>query len=191
MQGYTEILGSCSAVNTCQGFTYGDWGEDSQLMEHTCAGSNGCAGLSCLIPSREGATGEMTGEEILKLDDAWYEQRAGVYGAKPCRTCHISSKHNDESGDYDYDYTKLRVHVMPGSGRNANNWTQRSAAYQEKVVAFGSKHISDQGVVVTGMVSYAKLFSKEEIRRVVEHMRAYKPESITIEELVLEPGKKE
>ncbi len=189
-KGYVEVLGSCSGVNSCQGFTYGDWGEDSQLIEHTCAGANGCAGLSCVIPAREESTRDMTGEEIIKLDDAWYEERGGAYGPKACRTCHIESEHNDATGDYDYDYTKLRVPVMPGSGRTANNWTERPAAYQESVVAFGLTHISEKdGSVFTSMVSYAKLFSKEEIRRVVEHMRGYEPENIIIKELVLEPGK--
>lgn len=190
-KGYVEILGSCSGVNTCQGFTYGDWGADAQLMEHTCAGANGCAGLSCVIPKREGATRDMTGEEIIKLDDTWYEERGGAYGPKACRQCHIESEHNEETGDYDYDYTKLRMPVMPDSGRNANNWTERTAAYQESIVAFGLTHISEKdGTVFTSMASYSKLLSKEEIRRVVEYMRAYKPENVTIKELVLEPGKK-
>jgi len=188
-KGYVEILGSCSSVNSCKGFSYGDWGEESQLVEHTCSGVNGCAGLSCVIPERAGSKGDMTGEEIMKLDDKWYLERGGAYGPKACRTCHAESTHNDETGDYDYDYSKLKIPVLPGSGRNASNWTQRSAAYQERVVAFGAQHITEDGVRISSMVPYAKLFSKEEIRRVVEFMRNYDPKDVTIKELKLEPGK--
>lgn len=189
--GYLEVHGSCSGVNSCQGFFYGDWEADSQLVEHTCSGVNGCAGLSCLVPTREGSTGDMTGEEIMKLDDAWYEERAGAYGPKACRTCHVVSEFNEDKGDYDYDYTKLKLPMMPNTGRNASNWLDRSPLYQENLVAFGASGMTEDGTRYSNMVSYAKLFSKEEIKRVVEYMRSFDPKDITVKEITLKPGKVE
>jgi hypothetical protein len=187
--GYLEVHGSCSGVNSCQGFFYGDWEADSQLVEHTCSGVNGCAGLSCLVPAREDSTGDMTGEEIMKLDDEWYTERAGAYGPKACRTCHVVSEFNEDKQDYDYDYTKLKIPVMPNTGRNASNWLERSPLYQENLITFGARGMTEDGTRYSNMVSYAKLFSKEEIKRVVEYMRSFDSKDITFKEIKLKPGK--
>lgn len=189
--GYVEVHGSCSGVNSCQGFFYGDWEADSQLVEHTCSGVNGCAGLSCLVPAREGSTGDMTGEEIMKLDDEWYAERAGAYGPKACRTCHVVSEFNEDKQDYDYDYTKLKLPIMPNTGRNAGNWLDRSPLYQENLVTFGSRGMTEDGTRYSNMASYAKLFSKAEIKRVVEYMRSFDPKNIVVKEIKLKPGKVE
>jgi hypothetical protein len=189
--GYVQINGSCSGVNTCQGFFYGNWEEDSQLVEHTCAGVNGCAGLSCLIPGREGDEAGMSAEEILKLDDDWFLERTGAYGPKACKNCHIDSEYSEELQDYVYDYTKLKIPVFASSGRNLSNWRERPAKYQESLVAFGARGITEDGVPYSNMASYAKLFSKEEIQRVVKYMRDFEPSRITFKDIVLKPGKRE
>lgn len=183
--GYLEQHGSCSGVNTCQGFFYGDWGADGQILEHSCSGANGCAGFNCVIPKRAGEpTATLTGEEIMKLDDKWFKGRAGTYGAKACRQCHISSEFNETIKDYEYDYTKLKMPVQNGSGRtNMETWLKRSAEYQEKIIAFGARSISEDGHARVDMVSYAKLFSKQEIKNVVEHMRKFDPKNVTFKEL--------
>lgn len=182
--GYLEVQGSCSGTATCQGFFYGDWEEDSQVVEHTCSGSNGCGGFNCLIPKRAGEpTKTLTGEEIMKLDDKWFEDRAGAYGGHACRQCHIESKHDEALDDYVYDYTKLRMLVLPSSGRNnMEAWLKRSADYQEKAIAFGVRTIHEDGHVQSSMAPYAKLFSRQEIKNVVEYMRKWNPNNVTFVE---------
>jgi hypothetical protein len=189
-QGYVQIHGSCSGVNTCRGFFYGDWDEDAELIEHTCSGVNGCAGLSCLTTAEPAGDG-MTGEEIMKLDDAWFEERGGQYGPKACKTCHVVSEFNEEKQDYDYDFSKLKVPVWASSGRNASNWLKRPAAYQEALIAFGAQGITEEGIRYSNMASYAKLFSKVEIQRVVQYMRGFAAKDITFKEIKLHPGKTE
>lgn len=190
--GYLENHASCSGVNTCKGFTYGDWDEDAQLIEHTCSGVNGCGGLSCRTMADEPEGGGLTGKEILELDDTWYEERAGAYGPKSCRTCHIVSEFSEELGDYVYDYTQLKIPVWAKDKRTAENWTERSVAYQEAAIAFGVAGISvEDGQRYSNMAAYDKLFSKAEIQRVVEYMRGYDPKNITIKEIKLKPGKAE
>ena len=187
-EGYVEIHASCSGVNTCQGFFYGDWGEDAQLVEHTCSGVNGCAGLSCLVPATEEEREPLTGEEIMKLDDAWYAERAGDYGPRPCKTCHVPAEYNEEMQDYVYDYSKLKLPLWPDSGRDASNWLGRPAVEQEQIVAFGAQGIRPDGVRFSNMVSYAKLFSKAEIKAVVEYMRGFAAEDTIPNDIKLEPG---
>ena len=182
--GYLEVQGSCSGTATCQGFFYGDWEEDSQLIEHSCSGSNGCGGFNCLIPKRETAPMKtLTGEEIMMLDDKWFEERMGGYGGHACRQCHIESAHDETIDDYVYDYTKLRMPVMAGSGRmNMDSWLKRTADYQEKVIAFGMRTITEDGHVQSSMVPYSKVFSKQEIKNVVEYMRKWNPANVTFSE---------
>jgi len=190
-QGYVQIHGSCSGVNTCRGFFYGDWEADAQLIEHTCSGVNGCSGLSCLTTAEEPEGGGLTGEEIMKLDDAWFEERAGQYGAKSCKTCHVASEFNEEKQDYEYDFSKLKIPVWASAGRDGSNWLKRSAAYQESLIAFGAQGITEEGIRYSNMAPYAKLFSKAEIQRVVQYMRGFDAKDITFKEIKLHPGKVE
>jgi len=183
--GYIQTHASCSGVNTCQGFTYGDWGEDAELLEHTCSGVNGCAGLSCVTTAEDG---ELTGEEIMKLEDSYFIERSGQYGAKSCKTCHTPSEFDDEQGAYIYDFTKLRLHMWPDSGRDATNWTERSAAIQERVVMFGAQGMTEDGIHYSNMAPNNKILSKAEIKRVVEYMRGFAAADIVVEEIKLHPG---
>lgn len=187
-EGYVEIHGACSGVNTCQGFFYGDWGEDAQLVEHTCSGVNGCNGLSCLVPGDEKERDTLTGEEIMRLDVEWYAERTGDYGPQPCKHCHVPSERDEETDDYVYNFDKLKLPMWPEGGRDASNWLDRSATEQEALVAFGAQGMTADGVRYSNMVSYAKLFSKEEIKAVVEYMRGIPEENIEIKEIKLEPG---
>jgi hypothetical protein len=189
--GFLQVHGSCGGVSTCRGFSYGDWEEESQLVEHSCSGVNGCAGLSCVLTAEEPAEGGLTGEEIMKLEDDWFTERAGTYGAKPCKQCHVPSEHNTDTDEYDYDFTKIRLLMWPDSNRDANNWTARLAKYQEAQVAFGVHGIREDGTPYSNMAPYKDLFSKAEIERVVKYMRDFDPEDIVIDELKEHPGKVE
>ncbi len=186
--GFMQNHASCAGVNTCRGFTYGDWGEDSQLVEHSCSFVNGCNGVSCVVAQEEPEGGGMTGEEIMKLEESWFIERMGAYSPDPCKTCHVPSTFDDEVGDYVYDFTKLRLMFWPNDTRNKDNWTERSQKRQEAMVAFGVQGFNEDDIHYSNMAGYTKLFSKEEIQRVVEYMRGFDPDDIVAEEILLKHG---
>ena len=47
--GTVEVIPECGGSNSCKGMSY-DTGTQT-LVEHTCKGSNTCAGYNCKIPS--------------------------------------------------------------------------------------------------------------------------------------------
>jgi hypothetical protein len=163
--GYIQIHASCSGSNTCKGFSYGDWGADAVLTEHTCASMNGCTGLSCVIlPEDSGKSGE----EVYALD-------LPPAGPSSCVTCHALWEH-DSNGEYlPPDASKFKVWVMPGSTRNADNWLDLSADAQEQIIAFGAIKAFDDGVSLISMRGYHQLYSRAEIERVVAHIRTLTP----------------
>lgn len=163
-EGYVQVHASCGGVNTCQGFSYGDWGQDAVLSEHTCSGANSCKGLSCIIP---GPGEERSGEEVYTMDeDGYVAAGVGLYdGPVPCSNCHMDS--NDDGPIFN----TFKVFVLPGSERTLDNWLERPQAEQEHIVTFGSQGITAEGIGYSHMASYAKVFSKAEISAAVEHIR--------------------
>ncbi|HKP62588.1 MAG TPA: hypothetical protein VJV78_37895 [Polyangiales bacterium] len=159
--GYVQIHGACGSVGTCAGFSFGDWGPDAAVLtEHSCSGSNGCLGLSCVVlPKDQGRSGE-------KL----YEQKYDEPGPGSCTGCH--AVHND---DDTVDASKFYVYVMPGSTRTEANWLDRKAEEQERIVAFGVHGTLPSGLAYNTMSPYFKLLSRAEISRVVEHLRKLTP----------------
>ena len=162
-EGYTQIHGACGSVNSCQGFSYGDWGEDAVLTEHSCAGANGCTGLSCVVPVPEDT--DRTGKEVWEAE---FEEP----GPGTCSGCHGGYY---EDGKWVHDETYFAVMVLPGSTRTAENWLERSAAEQERVVAFGANYVLPGGPAMTTMSPYHRFLSRGEIERVVAHIRTLTP----------------
>jgi hypothetical protein len=152
--GYVQIHAACAGANTCQGFSYGDW-DPGILTEHTCAGINGCNGLSCVVPPPDSGK---SGQQV-------YEAMLPETGPRACSNCHAAW---DSNGP---DLTKFKIWVMPGSGRTLGNWLERTAAEQERIVAFGSSGRLPNGVAFSHMASYAKVFSRAEIERTVKYIR--------------------
>jgi hypothetical protein len=153
--GYTQVAASCAGVNSCAGFSYGDW-DPGVTSEHTCAGMNGCNGISCVVlPTDAGKTGK----EV-------YEAKLPETGSRSCANCHADWS----SGAA--DMTKFKVWVQPGSTRTLANWLDRKAAEQARIVAFGSHGVLPDGSAYTFMAPYHKLFSKVEIEKVVEYIRS-------------------
>jgi hypothetical protein len=160
--GYVQIHAACGSVNTCQGFSFGDWGPDGALVtEHSCSGVNGCNGLSCIVLPKDSGK---TGQEI-------YAMEFTEPGPGACTNCHAE---HTEAGDT--DASKFKVWVFPGSTRTVENWTQRSAAEQERVVAFGAHGVTANGLAYQNMSAYNKVLSRAEIERVVAHLRTLTPE---------------
>jgi hypothetical protein len=160
--GYVQVHGACGGVNACQGFSYGDWGPGAAMLtEHSCTGVNGCAGLSCVVLPEE-KNKEKSGAELYDLLFADTEPNS-------CSGCH-----GDHSGD-EPDLSKFAVYVLDGSTRNETNWLERTAADQERVVAFGAHSVLPDGTAMANMAAYNKVLSRKEIEKVVAHLRTLTP----------------
>lgn len=152
--GYTQVSAACAGVNSCAGFSYGDW-DPGVTMEHSCAGVNGCNGISCVVlPKDSGKSGKEIYEEVLPES-----------GPRQCNNCH--AVWNDDGPDV----TKFKLYLLPGSPRNASNWLDFPAASQARIVAFGKKGQLDDGTSYSNMSAYHTLYSRAEIERVVEYIR--------------------
>jgi len=160
--GYVQVHASCGGVNTCKGFSYGDWGPGAAtLTEHTCAGVNGCAGLSCVVlPGDKHAD---------KTDAELYDFLFADTEPSSCTNCHASHE-----GDMP-DISKFKVFVEEGSTRDAGNWLDRTAAEQERIVAFGAQSVLPDGTAMRNMAAYHGVLSRSEIERLVAHIRTLEP----------------
>jgi hypothetical protein len=166
--GYVEVHAACGSHNSCKGFSYGDWGPGAAVLtEHSCTGVNGCAGLSCVTTAED--KGEKTGAEL-------YEAKYADPGPGACTNCHAVWEHGAEKGDA----TKFKVWLAPGSTRTAANWLDRSAAEQERVVAFGAHSIVPNGPALENMSAYSQVLSRKQIERLVAHLRTLQPVIETI-----------
>lgn len=165
--GFVELHAACGGVNTCAGFSYGDWGPGSVLTEHTCNAVNGCNGLSCVeLP----ADGGKTAVEILTED-------LPEGGPGPCKNCHGTV---NEQGEFSGEF---KVYVHPGSGRTIDNWRDLPAAAQARITAFGKKGTLADGRAYSNMAAYYKVYSRAEIERVVTYLRDEPTLTIVIEEM--------
>jgi hypothetical protein len=150
--GYMQIHATCGGVNSCKGFSYGDWGPDEHAYtEHSCSGANYCKGFSCVVLPVDGGK---TGQEV-------YSASCGNGGG-----CHGS----------DDNLKTFKVFVLPGSTRNAQNWLDLSAKTQEAITAFGKVAVSPEGVSLANMAGYHEKYSRKEIERVVAFIRTLSPE---------------
>jgi hypothetical protein len=160
--GYVEVHGACGGINSCKGFSYGDWGPGAAMLtEHSCTGVNGCAGLTCVVLPEE-KNKDKSGAELYDLLFADTEPNS-------CSGCHA-----DHSGD-EPDLSKFAVYVLEGSTRTEANWLDRSAAEQERVTAFGAHSVLADGTALTNMAPYKGVLSRKEIEKVVAHLRTLKP----------------
>jgi hypothetical protein len=160
--GYVQVHAACGGVNTCQGFSYGDWGPGAAMLtEHSCTGVNGCAGLSCVVLPEE--------KNKDKSDAELYDMLFGDTEPSACTNCHA-----DHSGD-EPDTSKFAVYLLEGSTRTVDNWLDRTPAEQERVVAFGAHSVLPDGTALQNMAAYNKVLSRKEIERVVAHLRTLTP----------------
>lgn len=152
--GFTQIAAACGGVNFCAGFSYGDW-DPGVTSEHTCAGANGCTGISCVVlPKDSGKTGKQV-----------YEEALPETGPRSCTNCHAVW------GEDGPDMKKFKLFLLAGSPRNASNWLDYSAAAQARIIAFGKNGVHDDGTAYSHMAAYHKIYSRAEIERAVEYIR--------------------
>ena len=152
--GYIQIHAACGGVNSCSGFSVGDWNPDVK-SEHTCAGLNGCNGLSCV---------ELPADSNKSASDILSEQLPAG-GPAPCMNCHAEWTSDGP------DTSVFKVYVWPGSGRTLDNWLDRSAEEQARVMAFGSYGTLPEGKAYANMLGYHKLYSRAEVERVITYIR--------------------
>lgn len=152
--GYTQVTASCAGMNSCAGFSYGDW-DPGVLTEHSCNAANGCNGMSCVVLPPDAGKQPM---DILSAPE--------VEGQPPpCGNCHA-----DWSGDTP-DYTTFKVWVLPDSTRTLANWLDVPASAQARTIAFGKVGQYADGSAYRHMEGYHKLYSRAEIERLVLHVR--------------------
>lgn len=152
--GYTQVTAACAGMNSCAGFSYGDW-DPGVLTEHSCNAVNGCNGISCVVLPPD------SGKQPLDILGA-----PEVEGQlPPCSNCHA-----DHDGDAP-DFTTFKVWVLPGSNRTVSNWLDTPASTQARIVAFGKVGQYEDGTSYRHMDGYHKLYSRAEIERLVEYIR--------------------
>lgn len=160
--GYIEIHAACSGSNTCAGFSYGDWGADAVLTEHSCAAVSGCNGIGCVVLPDDTAPG--FGRTAMAILAEEIPDEEGV-AQRSCNYCHA------EWSDTGFDATVFKLKLVPGSTRTLANWLDTPAEVQERIVAFGARGVYPNGVAYSHMAAYYKKYSKAEIQRVVEYIR--------------------
>jgi len=157
--GYIEIHSACSGSNTCAGFSYGDFGSEAVLMEHTCNAVSSCNGLGCVVLPPDGGK---TGLQIL---EAALPDTEGVH-TRSCNYCHAKFAPDGSS----FDATTFIVKLTPGSTRTLANWLDRTADEQARLIAFGH-HAVFNNSQYAAMGGYYKMYSRAEIERVVQYIR--------------------
>jgi mono/diheme cytochrome c family protein len=164
--GYTQIAAACGGHNTCKGFSYGDWGPGAAtLTEHSCAGANGCLGVQCVETAKDQ---KRSPEDLyaMKYDDP---------GPSACTSCHTKENANgdpDTSTFIVWTYDQ-KDNPWAGPERTIDNWKDtRSAAMQERIVAFGVPFaVLPDGTAVNHMAPYYKYLSRNEIASLVKYIR--------------------
>jgi hypothetical protein len=163
--GYTQVAAGCGGHNVCKGFSYGDWGPGAAILtENSCAGSNACLGILCVE----------TAKDQKRDPKAMYELEFPDPGPHHCISCHAPHDaannpiktsfvvYNYEAGDDPYSGAQLTL----------DNWkVKHTAAYQERVVAFGASGVLPTGTAYNHMAGYAKYLSRNEIAALVQYIR--------------------
>lgn len=141
--GLVQTHAVCSGNNSCKGMSYNKY--DNVLTEHSCKAANTCGGMSCVVlPPDKGAPA------------------AGIF-AKDCSGCH------DHGGKGTFVFP-----VPPGTdlGMAEADWPNRSRTLQVMIVAFGTRGHNANGTAYANMPAFHEAYSRAEIERVVDHVRA-------------------
>lgn len=141
--GFVQYHASCAGNNGCRGMVLQSWGE---LYEHSCRGSNFCAGWSCV----QGAA------------DAGRDAAAS-FDAGHCGYCHSGA-----DGSFG-------IPVHPGEDLTTyldQFWDKRSDEYLRSLIAFGANYISPDGFAVANMPAAYKTLSRAEIDRLITLLRS-------------------
>ncbi len=143
--GLIELHAACSAVNTCRGMFYGDWGEDAILTEHSCRAMNWCVGWSCV------EAGPGIG---VPVEEAYQTH---------CAYCH------------GYDAATPRFDVMVPPGQDPATVVSDFANLPDErirsAIAFGKYGITSSGRAYANMPGFVKSWSRQEIDAMVAYVK--------------------
>lgn len=151
-EGVFYVTAYCAGTVVSKGiFLLGD-----VLTEHSCKGMNGCGGMACVeLPEDSG----LSGKEI--------------YEDGPCSGCHASW--DVVGGEYVGDFSKYNVVRRPGTTEQEalERFNNSSDARLLATIVFGVQFHYDEpdGLFTSNMPAYHSEYSREEIRRVVEHIK--------------------
>jgi mono/diheme cytochrome c family protein len=156
--GVVQIHAACAGSNACRGMSYGNWGEEALLIEHTCRGMNGCNGWSCVeLAAGEGRDGE-----------AVYEAScSGCHGWEgPLETV-------DEAGA-EVSIPQFTVFLPPGADVDAElaALPERSQGELRATIAFGRAGISVGGRATSNMPGFHEQLSLAEVDAVIAYVRS-------------------
>jgi hypothetical protein len=150
--GIVQTHASCAGANTCAGVSFHS--PSGKLSEHSCRAANSCAGMSCVdLPEDRGLTGAqiLEGVEVESMDG----------GQAQCNFCHGEGK------------TAFVLPIPPDADAAAY-----TTAFQNKsdlalmgAIAFGIHGVKD-GTPYANMPGFYKVYSLEEMKRLVTHLRS-------------------
>lgn len=164
--GYTQVAAGCGGHNVCKGFSYGDWGPGAAMLtENSCAGSNSCLGVLCVE----------TAKDQKRAPKAMYELEFPDPGPHHCISCHAphDANGNPETNKFIVYNYETADDPYAGAGLTLANWKDKhSAAYQERVVAFGAQGVMPSGIAYNHMGAYYKYLSRNEIAALVQYIRS-------------------
>ncbi len=140
--GYLQTHAWCAGANSCKGLSW----SFGVLTDHSCKGMNTCEGFSCV---------DSIADKGL--------QGAAIY------TTSCSGCHGTPAGAF-------KLVVPPGTA------AERLAAFQAttpengvrllSIVAFGTQGHNTDGTSYSNMPSFRAQYSRQELQRVVDHIRA-------------------
>lgn len=140
--GIFQYHASCAGTNSCKGMVLQAWGE---LYEHSCRGSNYCAGWSCVQTAADQG-----------------RDATAAYDVGHCGYCHSSS-----DGSFS-------IPVQPSEDLDRyleQFWAKRSDEYLRSLIAFGVQYVSPDGFAVSNMPGAYQVLSRAEIDTLMTSLR--------------------
>lgn len=155
--GVVQMTAACSGNNACKGMSYGDWGEDSVLTEHSCRGANWCNGWSCVELAE--STG-LTGQEIYEASCAGCHNWEG-----PLVT-------TDEAGN-EVETPRFTVMVNPSLDPDeaVATFFDKDDELLRSAIAFGVTGQTTSGRTFTNMPGFHRQMSRSDVDLVIAYVR--------------------
>ncbi len=147
-EGWLYKTAFCSGSGHCRGlFLLG-----GTLSEYSCKGMNGCGGMGCVdMPEDQGRTGKE------------------VYEKGGCENCH--GKWAEDYSSVDMSYYQLIYPTSMTAEEKMHEFEESSVERLMSIMIFGTQGFYADGTPYSNMPSYRDKYSREEIKRAVEHVR--------------------
>jgi hypothetical protein len=139
--GLMQTHATCAGNNACTGFHFNK--NSKMFTEHTCKAMNSCGGISCVVlPEDQGRTGE------------------DIYRSACGPACH---------GGTD----TFQLWIWPGADPDEAllKFQEHTTDYFIHMLAFGSSGMNESGTAYANVPARHETHSREELIRVIEHIR--------------------